>query len=131
MAQWMEYNPNPKSKRVGDCTVRALCAVLDQDWYETFIGLALTAMTLCDMPSANSVWGEYLREKGFKRSIVSADCPSCYTVKDFCNKFTKGRYVLALDSHVICVIDGCYYDSFDSGEESPIYYWEKEDENDG
>lgn len=128
MAQWMSYNPNPKSKKVGDCTIRALCAVLGQDWYETFIGLALTAMTLCDMPSADSVWGDYLREKGFKRNIVHADCPSCYTVKDFCDKFTKGKYVLALDRHVIAVVDGCYYDTWDSGDEVPIYYWSKEDE---
>ena len=29
--------------------------------------------------------------------------------------------------NVIAVIDGDYYDSWDSGNEVPIYYWKQED----
>lgn len=80
-----------------------------------------------DMPSANSVWGEYLKLKGFKRCPILTDYNNQYTVKDFCAENSKGVFVLALPSHVICVIGGDYYDTWDSGDENPIYYWYKEE----
>nr|DAW82566.1 MAG TPA: hypothetical protein [Caudoviricetes sp.] len=36
-------------------------------------------------------------------------------------------YVLALSSHVVCVEDGTYFDTWDSGSEIPLFYWAKED----
>lgn len=32
---------------------------------------------------------------------------------------------ILIDGHVVCVQDGYYYDSWDSGNEIPIYYWER------
>lgn len=52
--------------------------------------------------------------------------PDCYNVKDFAQDHPKGRYVVGTGTHVIAVIDGNYYDTWDSGEEIPVYYWEKE-----
>ncbi len=83
---------------------------------------------MCDIPNANAVWGAYLRSKGFNRNIVSNDCPDCYTVNDFCREHPEGKYVLALSGHVVAVCDGNFYDTWDSGEEIPIYYWYKEEE---
>lgn len=122
----MFYNPNPAGGRVGDCTTRAISKALDQDWYKTYTGLALEGFILCDMPSANYVWGSYLRRKGFKRHAVENSCPDCYTVEDFCKDHPKGVFVLALAGHVVCVVDGLYFDSWDSGKEVPVYFWVKE-----
>lgn len=79
-----------------------------------------------DMPSSNSVWGSYLKENGFKRYIIPNECPNCYTIKDFCSDYPIGLYILATGSHVVTVIDGDYYDSWDSGKEIPIYFFKKE-----
>lgn len=79
------------------------------------------------MPSADRVWGAYLRSKGFRRDLIESDCPECYTVRDFCREHEQGRYVMAISGHVVAVIDGQYYDTWDSGDEVPIYYWYKED----
>lgn len=49
-------------------------------------------------------------------------------MQDFCEDFPDGTYLLALQSHVVAVIDGNYYDSFDSGHEVPLYYWEHDKE---
>ena len=38
----------------------------------------------------------------------------------------QGLYVLATGTHVITVIDGDYYDSWDSGDKIPLYYFKKE-----
>lgn len=123
---WEKYNPNPvKGQRVGDCTVRAISKATGQDWETTYAGLTAYGFMLCDMPNANWVWGAYLEDKGFYQSIIDRHGQRIYTVEDFCKDNPKGIYILAIDSHVVCVIDGIYYDSWDSGKEIPIYVWRR------
>ena len=126
MNRFEYYNPNPsKGHRVGDCTVRALCKALGQDWDTVYVGLSVYGFSLSDMPSANRVWGAYLRENGFRRYIVDDHGQHVYTVDDFCRDHPAGTYVLGIDGHVVCVKDGHYWDTWDSGQEIPIYYWER------
>lgn len=123
MNRYIPYNPNPSRNNVGDCTVRAISKALNQDWEQTYAGLTAFGFMLCDMPSANHVWGAYLKRNGFRRYIVDDHDQDIYTVSDFCRDNPKGLFVLAIGGHVVCVVDGCYYDSWDSGEEIPLYYW--------
>lgn len=125
---WQQYNPNPNGARVGDCTVRAVSAALGEDWAQTFVGLCVEGLVLGDMPSANRVWGSYLERHGFKRRLTEAECSKCYCVRDFCHDHPRGVYVLAISGHVVCVRDGSYWDTWDSGDECPLYYWTKEGE---
>ena len=55
------YNPNPESRDVGDCVIRALSAVMSMTWDEAYDELSRLVHEMHDMPSSNSVWGEYLR----------------------------------------------------------------------
>lgn len=128
MAEWINYNANPIHKRVGDCTVRAISKALGQSWEQTYTELALQGMILSDMPSANHVWGAYLKQKGYERKLVPDSCPDCYTVSDFCEDYPNGIYILAISGHVVTVIDGRYYDTWDSGSEIPIYFWKRKEE---
>ena len=92
-----------------------------------YIGLCLQGLIMGDLPSANSVWSAYLRQQGFTRNVIPNTCPDCYTVADFCADHPRGAYVLALSSHVVCVEDGTYFDTWDSGSEIPLFYWAKEE----
>lgn len=123
---YVYYNPNPYSKFVGDCVIRAISKVTDKDWDYTYDRICEEGRALKDMPSSNSVWGSYLKSKGFSRHIIPNSCPNCYSVQDFCKDNPKGTYVLGLDGHVIAVISGNYYDTQDSGLGCPTYYWKKE-----
>lgn len=118
MYRW--YNPNTCGKEVGDCVIRAVSKGLNQDWQETYIDICILGLKMCDMPSSNSVWGKYLTDKGFFRKLTDFE-----TVEQFCEKHPKGIYILATGSHVIAVIDGDYYDAWDSGKERITYYFEK------
>lgn len=124
--RWTYYNPNPIAARTGDCTVRAISKLTGQTWEQTYIDLCAFGLMMCDLPAANSVWGGYLRSKGFHRYLIPDTCPDCYTVNDFAEDHPNGDYLLALNGHVVAVMDGHYFDSWDSGAEVPIYYWQKE-----
>lgn len=122
---WVERNENPVARRTVDCTIRAISTALGQDWEVTFMGTSEKAFELKDMQSANHVWGAYLKSRGWKRHVIPNECPDCYTVKDFCAEHPYGAFILALDGHVVAVMDGNHYDTWDSGDEVPMYYWEK------
>lgn len=124
MKRWKVYNPNPIKNRVGDCTVRAISKALGQDWETTYAGLTAYGFIRGDMPNANHVWGAYLKSKGFKQYVIET-IKEFYTVDDFCNDYPLGTFILAIDGHVVCVEDGFYFDTWDSGEEIPIYYWKR------
>ena len=128
MGEFVSYNPNPTGAKVGDCVVRALSKALGQKWEETYIDLCVEGILKCDLPSANSVWGAYLRRKGFEREIIPNSCPDCYTVEDFCADHPNGTYILALDGHVVSVVDGQYFDTWQSGREVPIYYCHRKED---
>ncbi len=119
------YNNNPNGNRVGDCTVRAISKALGQTWEQTYVGLALQGFMMGDMPSADHVWGAYLRKHGFVRRILPDTCPDYYTVEDFAADHPGGIYLLAIPGHVVCVEDSDYYDTWDSGGEIPLYFWER------
>jgi hypothetical protein len=124
---FINANVNPASNIVGDCTVRAIAFATNQDWDSVYLWLCLQGYVMKDMPNSNNVWGVYLRTRGFERHIIPNTCPDCYTVRDFCKDNPKGAFVLATGSHVIAVVNGDYYDTWDSGDEVPIYFWSKGD----
>ena len=121
--RYIYYNPNPRSAIVGDCAIRAVAKATGQTWDDAYIALMDYGFRMKNLPNADSVWGAYLKDSGFTRSVIPNTCPACYTVRDFCIDHPRGTYVLGTGSHVVTVIDGNYYDSWDSGDEIPIIYW--------
>ena len=130
---YIEYNPNPVGRRVGDCSVRAIAKALDVSWETAYIMMTINGVEMGDMPSADSVWGSVLRQAGFYRAALPDECPDCYTAEDFCRDHPQGTFVLCFGGHighVATVIDGDLYDTWDSSQEVPQYYWyRKEHEN--
>lgn len=122
---WIEYNPNPTGRRVGDCAVRAVAKALNVDWERAYCLIAVNGFAMGDMPSSNSVWGSVLRQHGFYRRSLPDECPDCYTAEDFCRDNPEGMYVLGFGNHVATCIDGNLFDSWNSSRETPQYYWTK------
>ena len=118
-------NPNPVNNLVGDCVIRAISIAMDKSWEETYDELCMQGGLMYDMPSSNEVWSEYLKQNGFKKKVLPNTCPSCYTIRDFCIDHPFGEYLVATGSHLVAVIDGNYYDTWDSGNEIPVYYFKR------
>ena len=127
MSRWRKYNPNPVGRSVGDCAVRAVAAALGVDWETAYAMMARNGFLMGDMPSSNGVWGAVLRQNGFIRKTVPNTCPDCYTMAQFAEDHPEGVYVVGTGNHVAAVIDGEILDAWDSSDETPVYYWQKED----
>lgn len=125
---WIEYNPNPLARRVGDCAVRAVSAALDISWEEAYDLIADAGYKMADMPSSDSVWSAVLRQHGFYRKAVPNTCPDCYTAEDFAHDHPRGTYVLAFGGHVATVKDGALLDAWNSSNLIPQYYFYRKDD---
>ena len=124
---WIRYNPNPCGKRVGDCTIRAISKALNQSWDKTYWQMSIFGYLHCDLLNSNNLWTYFLKEKGSNMRIILDEYPDYYTVEDFCIDHPKGTYVLGTGSHAVALVDGCYFDAWDSGNEIPIYYFERQE----
>lgn len=122
---YIEYNPNPVGSNVGDCVVRAVSKALNITWEEAYVRLCIMGFAMGDLPNNDNVFGAVLRMNGFKKRTLSDSCPDCYTVRQFAKDNPFGTYVLGLGNHVVAVEDGDIYDSFDSSNGIPIYFWYK------
>ena len=120
---WIRCNPNPLGKQTSDCVVRAIAIATEQSWKRTYRELCDLGEIEAEMPNANSVWGLDLRNKGAKQFLLPESCPACITVRAFCEKYPTGVFVIGTGSHAVCVMDGDYYDSWDSGNEAASYFW--------
>ena len=126
---FIEYNPNPVGRHVGDCSVRAISKALDIDWETAYVLLAMNGFSMGDMPSSDSVWGAKLRQRGYSRKSIPDSCPDCYTAEDFCRDHPRGTFVLGFGGHVATVRDGELFDSWNSSQGVPQFYWTKEEED--
>lgn len=122
---YVYYNPNPLGLSVGDCTIRAISCALNISWEQTYDLLVQLGFDMGDMPSSNRVWSELLKINGFKKYQLPDTCPACYTIRDFCYDHPVGIYVVGTGEHVVCIKNGNYFDSWDSGNEIPIYYFQR------
>ena len=76
---------------------------------------------MCNMPSADEVIGAVLLEHGFNRFTI----PHTMTAGEFAAHHPLGVYVLAFGGHVAAVRGGQVWDSWDSTNDIPIYYYSR------
>lgn len=119
------YNANSNDKYVGDCVPRSLCLAFGEDYND--VRRDLNRIVRNKFPWAkfnySSVFEEYLKQ----RNIRFNNYPDEGTTEDeFCDQHPEGTYLLLTgddkhaakgsSTHMVCVIDGDIYDSWDSSE---------------
>ena len=124
------YQPNKKDLKdtTGDCVVRALTKVMEKTWLEVFDELIPYARELQTMPSDKKCYKVYLENNGFEYSGISNKKGSKRpTVKSFAQNNKSGTFCLRVAGHIVAVVDGTYYDTWDSGECCLYGYWKKQE----
>ena len=121
---WVRCNPNPHhNEQAPDCVIRAISIALGLSWYEVFDDLSSVARAACSVTCDDHVWGKYLFDKGFIPFKLPNRCPECISVKQFCEKFSNGTFIIGTGSHAVAIINGKYYDSWDSGDTIASFFW--------
>ena len=126
---YQHYQPNPKRIQTDDCVIRALTKALDVDWDTASVYAIVQQIRDSDLYVKNYVWGNLLLRNGFTKHHIPDTCPDCFTVENFAKEHPQGLYILGTGEHAVAVVDGNWYDTFDSGAMIPIVYYEKERRN--
>lgn len=121
-------NPNPHKLITDDCVIRAISLAEGKPWEDVYIELMVEGYIEKELPNANGVWGQYLVDRGFTRHSIPNTCDvACYTVKQFCQDHPNGTYILGTGTHAVCVIFGDWFDTFNSGDLTVLYFFSMED----
>ena len=117
---FIQINKNPLQKNTGDCAIRAVATVLNTTWDKAYVDLCIQGLRQKDLPNANSVWGSYLQEHGFKRGSYGYDDDSYargrgrYAQRDSMGRYSsRGSY--EGDSYDGMSNRGSYDDSYERG----------------
>lgn len=122
---YIQYNPNPERNDTTDCVIRAICKITGQTWNEVYWDLCDIGFKKKAWGDTMLVWGAYLKQLGFTRRILPNTCPDCYTIADFAADNPFGDYLVATGEHLVAVSRGNIYDSWDSSDLVPVYYYER------
>lgn len=120
---WVRANPNPAGRHVPDCVIRAISVALGKPWLEVSDELYGYARREFSVTCDDNIWGRYLWDHGFEPFLIPEICPICVSVEIFCRMYPEGTYIIGTGSHAVAVIDGNYYDSWDSGRVVPTFFW--------
>lgn len=122
---YQQWNPSPIGARAGDCAVRAIAKAFGTDWETAYMMLCIEGLHMYDIPNSNAVIANMLKKACYTKHVIPDTCPECYTVGNFADDHPSGTYILGTGNHIVSVVDGVIYDTWDSSNEIPITYWEK------
>lgn len=129
--RYVYYQPNKKDikDQVGDCQVRALSKALNLSWVEAFdltIPLCRELQTYTIFDGCLEKTKESMNKLGFDyHGISNKRGVTRPTVDEFAKDHPNGTYICKVAHHVVAVVDGKYYDTWDSGWRSMYGYYEK------
>lgn len=101
------YNKNSKNKFVDDCTVRAISTVTNRTWDETYRELSDLARRKGMMFDSVDFIEDYLDDR------YPRECHYARYVGEFVDEHPIGRYLITMNNHITCCINGTLYDTFD------------------
>lgn len=129
--RYVYFQPNRKDikDQFGDCTIRALSKALDCTWLEAYdktvpICREEQVTNVFDAPAKIRV--RFLDKLGFDYHGVSNKAGTTRpTVAEFAKAHPTGVFIANVARHVVAVVDGKYYDTWDSGNCSMYGYFER------
>lgn len=130
MKRYKYYQPNKLDLKdeYGDCTIRAMCKIFEKEWAEVFEMLIPLIRKYQIMPNymfyaKNS--DKIAEDIGLVRGVISVKRGKRRpTVAEFAKTHPTGKYIAKVAHHVVAVVDGCYFDTWDCGDCSMYSYYE-------
>lgn len=126
------YQPNKKDlkDKQGDCAIRAITKFFDISWLEAFDSLVVFARETQQMVNSLPNIKLLMEDKNVPYvSVYKPKAKKKMTVKDFAKEYSTGKYVVYVrvgyGTHLVCVDNGKYFDTWDCGDRYVYGYWKK------
>jgi hypothetical protein len=130
------YNANPKGKFTTDCTIRAICTALEIPYEQVIMEMAKMECETGYNRSSNEGINQYLESKGWKKNKQPRKLDNTkYTGEDLCEQIHEGLHInneplnrLIANiggGHIVAIIDGKVWDTWDSTDGCIGNYWTK------
>lgn len=113
-------NLNPLDKFEEDCVCRAISLATEKDYEDILYKLRLIA-ELYECEALCVCCYKHLLDNFFRLPRV----PKCkgYTVSEFGDIYPEGTYIIRVEGHLTCAIDGTIYDIWDCRNEIVDIAW--------
>lgn len=115
------HNENPKGKRTGDCTLRAIATATGKDWDEVLDGVCEIAHKLKLMPDDDKCYGRYLESLGWVKNKQPRKWDNTkYTGAEWCewlneNDNRNERIIAHIGGHhIVCIAKDDKFKVFDT-----------------
>ena len=133
MKRYVFYNPNPMQRyhkdgtpmkwKYCDCTIRALSKAENTDWASAYKTLADLGLKHFMMPNDPELLFIAFSGMGYLRRTYKNT--ERIQLKKFAEIHKQGTFIASMPGHVVAVVNGKYYDAFDSGDFYVTSYWEQ------
>ena len=125
---YIYFQPNKKDlkDKYGDCVIRSLCKALNMEWLDVFDEMQPMSREMQVPFNCRPCYEKYIESKGLKYYGISNKKGSKRpTVESFAKEHKEGTYILRVAHHLVTVVNGYYYDTWDCGKKSLYGYWER------
>lgn len=112
-------NVNPEHKEINDCVCRAISLASGMPYEEVEEKLFFSAKLL-DCEKLCVCCYSFLLDDYFKFKRVYAEG---MTINEFADYHPRGIYIVRVNQHLSCIIDGFIHDIWDCGEEIITDSW--------
>lgn len=123
------FQPNKKDLKdeYGDCAIRAFCKATNSEWLEAYDYMWQISRTVQCPMNCKTGFETVVKSKGFTYGKISnAKGTKRPTVKSFADTHKHGIYICVVSNHYVTIVNGNYYDTWDSGDKCLYGYWYKE-----
>lgn len=123
---FINYNINPKHKKTGDCSIRAVAVATGLTWEQAYEGLANSGLKCKTAMNDVEAINDFLTSIGFIEGKIKVHKGEKRpTVDSFAKEHPNWYSVLRVANHITCCGKGNYVDIWDCGDYSVYKYWYK------
>ena len=121
MAHYKFLNLNPLGKREQDCVCRAISLALEEDYYVIQNKLSLVG-DLFDCDKLCLCCYKFLLDEVYNLNRIEEY--QGFMIQDFIADNPKGTYLIRIEGHLTCVVDGKVYDTWNCLDKIIDVIWE-------
>lgn len=131
MLNYLQKNVNPKNRKTGDCSTRAIAELLNISWNEALtLQFEMAIKTKYDITSREVMERVLLKFGFYKVKQPRKFDRTKYKVKEMDDVLSKSErqngVIVNVAHHYVCIKENNYIDTWDSGRKTVGNYYTKE-----